>query len=80
MAKAASPARRRGSTLVATCPNCRRESVLNIDTYLADTTVPGFGPPMVCTRCGIVGAEVRPNWHEQPERSSLTVGQWTGQA
>jgi hypothetical protein len=28
--------------------------------------VPSFGPRMVCTRCGIVGADARPNgdrWH-----------------
>jgi hypothetical protein len=26
--------------------------------------VPTFGPKMVCTRCGIVGADPRPNWGE----------------
>jgi hypothetical protein len=28
--------------------------------------VPTFGPRMVCTRCGIVGADARPNWLEPP--------------
>jgi hypothetical protein len=27
---------------------------------------------MVCTRCGIIGADARPNWRERPERESLT--------
>jgi len=31
-----------------------------------------FGPRMVCTRCGIIGAEARPNWQEQPQSESLT--------
>jgi hypothetical protein len=24
--------------------------------------VPSFGPKMVCTKCGTIGADVRPNW------------------
>jgi hypothetical protein len=32
---------------------------------------------MVC-RCGIVGADVRPNWREQPQRESITGTQWRG--
>ena len=32
--------------------------------------MPSFGPRMVCTRCGIIGADVRPNWREQAERPS----------
>jgi hypothetical protein len=31
---------------------------------------------MVCTRCGIIGADARPNWREQPQRESLTGVQW----
>jgi hypothetical protein len=31
---------------------------------------------MVCTRCGIVVADARPNWKEQPQRESLTGVQW----
>jgi hypothetical protein len=33
---------------------------------------------MVCTRCGIIGADARPNWREQPARESPTGGQWRG--
>jgi hypothetical protein len=28
---------------------------------------------MVCTRCGIIGADARPNWLEQRARDSLTA-------
>jgi hypothetical protein len=35
-----------------------------------------FGPRMVCTRCGMIGADARPNWKEQPPRESLTGVQW----
>jgi hypothetical protein len=31
---------------------------------------------MVCTSCGIIGADARPNWREQAERPSLTGTQW----
>jgi hypothetical protein len=41
-----------------------------------DVTVPTFGPRMVCTRCGIIGADVRPYWQEQPPRETLTGAQW----
>jgi hypothetical protein len=40
------------------------------------TPVPAFGPRMVCTSCGIVGAYARPNWSEQSQRESLTGVQW----
>jgi hypothetical protein len=31
-----------------------------------------FGPRTVCTACGIIGADARPNWRENPARDSLT--------
>jgi hypothetical protein len=43
---------------------------------LDDIPVPAFGPRMMCTRCGIIGADARPNWKEQPPRESLTGAQW----
>ena len=29
---------------------------------------------MVCTRCGIIDADARPNWREQPARETLGIG------
>jgi hypothetical protein len=34
-------------------------------SIIASTPVPAFGPRMVCTGCGIVGADARPNWQER---------------
>jgi hypothetical protein len=31
---------------------------------------------MVCTGCGIIGADVRPNWQERPARESIAGNQW----
>jgi hypothetical protein len=30
-----------------------------------DLTVPSLGPKMACTKCGMIGADVRPNWKER---------------
>jgi hypothetical protein len=30
-------------------------------------TVPSFGPRMVCTICGAIGADARPNWNERAQ-------------
>jgi hypothetical protein len=46
--------------------------VLSADRWPDDVAVSTFGPRMVCTSCGIVGADARPNWKEQPPRESLT--------
>ena len=56
--------------------NCRHHAILNADRWPHDVSVPTFGPPMVCTGCGIIGADARPNWKEQPPRESLTGVQW----
>jgi hypothetical protein len=41
-----------------------------------DAPVPMFGRALACTRCGIIGADARPNWKEQSARESLTGVQW----
>jgi hypothetical protein len=50
--------------------------VLAVDRWADDVPVPSFGPRMVCSSCGIIGAEVRPAWQERAERESLTGVQW----
>jgi hypothetical protein len=41
---------------------CHHEAVLDVDGYGDAVPVPAFGPRMVWTHCGIVGAFARPNW------------------
>jgi hypothetical protein len=56
--------------LVVSClnPKCRHERVISVDDYADDVPVPWFGPCMVCTACGMIGADARANWKEQPTR------------
>lgn len=48
-------------------------ATMNVDRFAESLGVPAFGPRMGCTCCGIVGADVRPNWLERPARESNTV-------
>ena len=52
-------------SLAVQCHQCGHEVVLNVDHLPGDLTVPSFGPKMVCTKCGTIGADVRPNWRER---------------
>jgi hypothetical protein len=63
-------------SLAVTCELCHRAAVVDIEALPDDVPVPVFGPRMVCTRCGIIGADARPNWREQAQRPSLTGTQW----
>ena len=47
------------------CNQCRYRVILNVDHLPGDVTVPSFVPRMVCTNCGMIGADVRPNWRER---------------
>ncbi len=51
-------------SLAISCALCHHEATLPVDQYGDKLPVPIFGPRMVCTRCGIVGADARPNWRE----------------
>jgi hypothetical protein len=63
-------------SLPVSCWLCHHQAVLSADNWRDDISVPSFGPRMVCTSRGIVGADARPNWKEQPQRESLTGVQW----
>jgi hypothetical protein len=43
-----------------------------VDVWFDDVPVPSLAPRMICTCCGIIGADARPNWSERPVRPSLT--------
>jgi hypothetical protein len=53
---------------------CHHEAVLSADHWSDDIPVPAFGPRMVCTSCGIIGADARPNWREQRNARSRSSG------
>jgi hypothetical protein len=52
-------------SLAISCWICHHAAVLSADGWPDDVPVPTFGPRMVCTRCGIIGADARPNWREK---------------
>jgi hypothetical protein len=52
-------------SLLVICHECRHEVVVNVDPYPSQLRVRWFGPRMVCTKCGMVGAEVKPNWKKR---------------
>jgi hypothetical protein len=39
--------------------------VVDVEALPDNVPVRSFGPRMVCTRCGIVGADARPNWRHR---------------
>jgi hypothetical protein len=47
------------------CNQCRHRVIVNVDHLPGHLTVPSFGPRMVCTKCGTIGADVPPNWMER---------------
>jgi hypothetical protein len=59
-------------SLSVTCELCHYEAVMKVDAFDNAIPVPAFGPRMVRTSCGIVGADARSNWKERSARESLT--------
>jgi hypothetical protein len=47
------------------CYQCLHQVIVNVDDLPGDLTVPSFGPRTACTKCGTIGADVRPNWRER---------------
>jgi hypothetical protein len=63
-------------SLAVYCLQCHHRTVLAVDKWSDDVPVPSFGPRMVSTQCGTIGADARSNWAERQERPSLTGWQW----
>jgi hypothetical protein len=55
-------------SLEITCHQCRHKVVMNVDHLPGDLTVKSFEPRMVCTKCGTIGADVRPMAREKAVR------------
>ena len=45
-----------------TSGRCYHSATVNVDWLPNDTPVRSLCPRMVCTRCGLIGADVRPDW------------------
>jgi hypothetical protein len=65
-------------SLAVTCFNCYHQAVINVDGYPDHVPVPDFEGRLKCTRCGTVGADIRPNWNEQrraaePDQGAVEV-------
>jgi hypothetical protein len=63
-------------SIAVNCSLCHHRAVLLVDPWPDHVTVPSFGPRMVCTSCGIIGADARPAWEERAPMESLTGRQW----
>jgi hypothetical protein len=50
--------------------------VLDVSAYSDNIPVPTFGPRMVCTVCGAIGADARPNWNERAPASQYGPSRW----
>jgi hypothetical protein len=59
-------------SLIVHCSACPRIVVFNVDAY--SEAVPAFGPRMVCTGCGMIGADARPNWRERYDPGLIARG------
>jgi hypothetical protein len=47
--------------------HCHHYATIDVNAFADD--VPAFGSRMVCTVCGAVGADARPNWNERAPAS-----------
>ena len=55
---------------------CHHSAVVDADHWPYETVLLDLDRRAVCAKCGIVGADVRPNWNDRPEPESLTGAQW----
>ena len=55
------------------CSPCPRTVVINVDVYPETAPVPAFGPRMVCTGCGMIGADARPHWSERRDPGQINA-------
>jgi hypothetical protein len=55
---------------------CHHSATVDADRWPDDTALNDLCPKAVCTKCGMIGADVRPNWSERQPAESLTGAQW----
>jgi hypothetical protein len=55
---------------------CHHSAVVDADRWPDETALRDLCPKAVCTKFGMIGADVRPNWQEREARESLLGKQW----
>lgn len=55
---------------------CYHSAVIEADRWPDDTVLLDLDRRLVCTMCGIIGGQVRPNWDDRVLGESLTGTQW----
>jgi hypothetical protein len=55
---------------------CCHSATIDAERWPDETAVRDLCPKAVCTKCGMIGADVRPDWSERSLRESLTGAQW----
>jgi hypothetical protein len=65
--------RANGMRSLAVSWHFHHEAVLSADRWPDNIAGADVRSRMVCTRCGIIGADARPNWREQPARESWHI-------
>jgi hypothetical protein len=55
---------------------CHHSGTVEVDRWPDETAVRKLCPKAVCTKCGMIDADVRTNWSERPPAESLTGAQW----
>jgi hypothetical protein len=56
---------------------CHHSAVVDAD-WPDETVLRDLDRRAVCIKCGMMGADVRPNWSERPQPESLMGAQWGG--
>ena len=67
-------------SLDVSCWNCHHRSIMSADLWPGHVPVPSFAPRMVCTRCGIIVADARPNVSllQSSDRGDAVAGELLG--
>jgi hypothetical protein len=55
---------------------CNHCAVVDADRRPDDTVLLDMDWRAVCTKCGMIGADLRPNWSERPPPEGQTGVQW----
>jgi DNA-directed RNA polymerase subunit RPC12/RpoP len=53
------------ATLAVSCPKCRHKAFVEVDPWPRGWPVALFRSIMECSKCGTLGADVRPVWTER---------------